>query len=54
MSCGIGHLPAGGQSTLMTYQINGKQYVIIMASGHGSFGTKMDESVVTCVLADNK
>lgn len=28
-------LPAGGQATRMTYEINGKQYVVIMAGGHG-------------------
>jgi len=28
-------LPAGGQATPMTYEINGKQYVVIMAGGPG-------------------
>jgi quinoprotein glucose dehydrogenase len=36
-----GRLPAGGQATPMTYEVNGKQYVVISAGGHGSFGTKM-------------
>ena len=33
-------LPAGGQAARITYEINGKQYVGIMAGGHGSFGPK--------------
>lgn len=37
-----GRLPAGGQATPMTYESNGKQYVVIMAGGHGSFGTKWE------------
>lgn len=28
-------LPAGRQASRMTYEINGKQYVVIMAGGHG-------------------
>ncbi|MGS0639687.1 membrane-bound PQQ-dependent dehydrogenase, glucose/quinate/shikimate family, partial [Citrobacter sp. VF227] len=37
-----GRLPAGGQATPMTYvsEKTGKQYVVQMAGGHGSFGTK--------------
>src|ERR1700733_12376231 len=30
-------LPAGGQSTPMSYAIDGKQYVVTAAGGHGSF-----------------
>src|SRR5690606_29933854 len=41
-----GRLPAGGQATPMTYEANGKQDVVIMAGGHGSFGTKMGDSLV--------
>ena len=39
-----GRLPAGGQATPMTYEMNGKQYVVILACGLGSFGTKMGDS----------
>ena len=46
-------LPAGGQATPMTYSIGGKQYVVIMAGGHGSFGTKMGDSLVAYGLPDN-
>lgn len=45
-----GRLPAGGQATPMTYEINGKQYVVIMAGGHGSFGTKMGDYLVAYAL----
>ncbi|OAT35673.1 membrane-bound PQQ-dependent dehydrogenase, glucose/quinate/shikimate family [Proteus myxofaciens] len=47
-------LPAGGQATPMTYSIDGKQYVVIMAGGHGSFGTKMGDSLIAYGLPDNK
>ena len=38
-------LPAGGQSTPMTYEVNGKQYVVTVDGGHGSFGTKLGDYV---------
>lgn len=46
-------LPAGGQATPMTYSVGGKQYIVIMAGGHGSFGTKMGDSLVAFGLPDN-
>lgn len=39
-------LPAGGQATPMTYSLNGKQYVVIAAGGHGKLGTKQGDYVV--------
>lgn len=45
-------LPAGGQATPMTYAVNGKQYLVIMAGGHGSFGTKMGDYLVAYALPD--
>jgi quinoprotein glucose dehydrogenase len=39
-------LPAGGQATPMAYSVNGKQYVVIAAGGHGKLGTKQGDSVV--------
>jgi quinoprotein glucose dehydrogenase len=47
-----GRLPAGGQATPITYvsEKNGKQYVVQMAGGHGSFGTEIGDSVVAFVL----
>lgn len=43
-------LPAGAQATPMTYQVNGKQYVVIAAGGHGKFLTKMGDYVVAFAL----
>jgi quinoprotein glucose dehydrogenase len=45
-------LPAGGQSTPMTYAIEGKQYVVTAAGGHGSFGTKSGDYVIAYKLSD--
>jgi quinoprotein glucose dehydrogenase len=39
-------LPAGGQATPMTYTVNGKQYVVIAAGGHGKLGTKQGDYVM--------
>ncbi|MCC5297092.1 quinonprotein alcohol dehydrogenase, partial [Staphylococcus aureus] len=39
-------LPAGGQSTPMTYTVEGKQYVLIVAGGHGSIGTTPGDYVL--------
>ena len=39
-------LPAGGQATPMTYQENGRQYVVVSAGGHGKLGTTLGDSVV--------
>jgi quinoprotein glucose dehydrogenase len=38
-------LPAGGQSTPMTYAVGGKQYVVTVDGGHGSFGTKLGDYI---------
>ncbi|MDR5763092.1 PQQ-binding-like beta-propeller repeat protein [Caballeronia sp. LZ035] len=46
-------LPAGGQATPMTYEANGKQYVLIAAGGHGSFLTKLGDYVIAYALPDN-
>lgn len=40
-------LPAGGQATPMTYRASdGKQYVVMVAGGHGSVGTKPGDYVI--------
>jgi len=44
-------LPAGGQSTPMTYAVDGHQYVVTAAGGHGSFGTKIGDYVLAYTLA---
>jgi quinoprotein glucose dehydrogenase len=44
-------LPAGGQATPMSYSgKDGRQYIVIMAGGHGSLGTKMGDSVMAYAL----
>jgi quinoprotein glucose dehydrogenase len=43
-------LPAGGQATPMSYSVGGKQYVVIAAGGHGSFGTKLSDHVIAYAL----
>jgi len=45
-------LPAGGQATPMTYEVNGKQYVVILAGGHHGAGTKHGDYVVAFTLPD--
>ena len=46
-------LPAGGQATPMTYSVDGQQYVVIVAGGHGSFGTKLGDYVIAYKLPKN-
>jgi quinoprotein glucose dehydrogenase len=43
-------LPAGGQATPMTYTMNGKQYLVIAAGGHGKLGTKQGDYVLAFAL----
>jgi quinoprotein glucose dehydrogenase len=43
-------LPAGGQATPMSYQLNGKQYVVICAGGHGKLHTKLGDYVIAYAL----
>jgi quinoprotein glucose dehydrogenase len=45
-------LPAGGQATPMTYEINGRQYVVIAAGGHGRLGTTQGDYVVAFALPE--
>jgi quinoprotein glucose dehydrogenase len=43
-------LPAGGQSTPMSYEIDDVQYVVTAAGGHGTFGTKQGDYVIAYAL----
>jgi quinoprotein glucose dehydrogenase len=43
-------LPAGGQATPMSFSIDGRQYIVIAAGGHGSFGTKLGDYVIAYAL----
>jgi quinoprotein glucose dehydrogenase len=44
-------LPAGGQATPMSYQgADGRQYVVVVAGGHGTLGTKAGDDVIAYAL----
>lgn len=43
-------LPAGGNATPMTYSVDGRQYVLIAAGGHGGLGTKTGDYLVAYAL----
>ncbi|QHI95814.1 membrane-bound PQQ-dependent dehydrogenase, glucose/quinate/shikimate family [Aristophania vespae] len=43
-------LPAGAQSTPMTYSVNGRQYIVTYAGGHASFPTKMGDYLIAYTL----
>ncbi|PTE21939.1 membrane-bound PQQ-dependent dehydrogenase, glucose/quinate/shikimate family [Cereibacter changlensis JA139] len=45
-------LPAGGQSTPMTYMQDGRQYLVMVAGGHGSVGTKPGDYVIAYALPE--
>ena len=45
-----GILPASAQATPMTYSVNGKQYVVVAAGGHGRLGTEAGDYVVAFAL----
>ncbi len=46
-------LPAGGQSTPMTYEADGRQFVVHVAGGHGSIGTDAGDYVIAYALPRN-
>lgn len=43
-------LPAGGQATPMTYQVGGKQYLVIAAGGHSAMGTTLGDHLLAFAL----
>jgi len=45
-------LPAGGQATPMTYEVNGRQFVIIMAGGHHGMMTPEGDYVIAYALPE--
>lgn len=46
-------LPAGGQATPMTYLgSDGRQYLLVVAGGHGSLGTKAGDAVIAYALPE--
>jgi quinoprotein glucose dehydrogenase len=47
-------LPAGGQATPMSYAVeDGRQFVVMVAGGHGSVGTKPGDYVIAYALPRN-
>ncbi len=47
-----GRLPAGGQATPMTYEWDGRQYVVIFAGGHARAGTRLGDEIIAFALPD--
>jgi quinoprotein glucose dehydrogenase len=47
-------LPAGGQATPMTYAEDGRQYLVVVAGGHGSLGTEAGDSVIAYALPEGE
>ena len=49
-------LPAGGQATPMTYMspASGRQFLVVVAGGHGSLGTRLGDSVIAYALPRQK
>jgi len=45
-------LPAGGQATPMSYwsDKSGRQFVVVVAGGHGSLGTKAGDAIIAYAL----
>jgi quinoprotein glucose dehydrogenase len=46
----IDKLPAGGQASPMTYEANGRQYVLIMAGGHHFMETPIGDELIAYAL----
>lgn len=46
-------LPAGGYATPTIYEVDGKQFVVIIAGGGGKNGTKSGDSIVAFALPEN-
>ncbi|MEO1137363.1 MAG: PQQ-binding-like beta-propeller repeat protein, partial [Pseudomonadota bacterium] len=47
-----GKLPASPQATPMSYEWEGRQYVVVYAGGHARMGTKLGDSIVAFALPD--
>jgi len=46
-------LPAGGYATPATYEVDGRQYVVIAAGG-GKMGTKSGDSYIAFALPEQR
>ena len=47
-------LPAGGYATPSTFEVKGRQYVVIAAGGAGKLATKAGDAFVAFCLEDEK
>ena len=47
-------MPAGTQATPMTYEINGRQYVVLVTGHHLWFGTPVGDEVIAFALPQRK
>lgn len=47
-----GRLPGGGQATPMTYEWEGRQYVVIAAGGHSTSTTTLGDELVAFALPE--
>jgi len=45
-------LPGGGQANVMTYQADGRRYVVVMAGGHHFMETPISDALVAYALPD--
>lgn len=45
-------LPAGGQATPMTYAVDGRQYVVVMAGGHHFMETPIGDELIAYALPE--
>jgi quinoprotein glucose dehydrogenase len=45
-----GRLPGGGQATPMTYELDGRQFVVIAAGGYAGLGTTRNDTLVAFAL----
>jgi quinoprotein glucose dehydrogenase len=45
-------LPAGGQANPMTYEVDGRQYVLITAGGHMLMGTPQGDAIIAYALPE--
>jgi quinoprotein glucose dehydrogenase len=44
------NLPAGGQATPMTYEVDGRQYLVIMAGGHHFMETPIGDELIAYAI----
>jgi quinoprotein glucose dehydrogenase len=47
-------LPAGAQATPMSYEANGRQFVVIAAGGHAKFGTTRGDYLIAFALPKSR